>query len=62
MTVLAQGMHKGALMPAIWVKTWGRGRVFYTGMGHDAKACEAEIFKQIITRATAWAAGVNVPA
>lgn len=61
-TVLAQGMHKGALMPAIWVKTWGRGRVFYTGMGHDAKACEAEIFKKIITRATAWAAGVNVPA
>ena len=61
-TVLAQGIHRGSLMPSIWVKKWGEGRVFYTGMGHDPKACEADMFKKIITRATAWAAGIQVPA
>ena len=21
-------------MPVVWVKTWGRGRVFYSALGH----------------------------
>jgi hypothetical protein len=24
-------------MPCIWTKTWGKGRVFYSALGHCAK-------------------------
>lgn len=24
-------------VPAIWTKTWGKGRVFYSGLGHNAR-------------------------
>jgi uncharacterized protein len=60
-TVLASSLYKGKLMPTCWVKEWGKGRIFYTGMGHDARACEDPMFKKIITRAVAWAAGAAVP-
>ena len=23
--------------PAIWTKTWGKGRVFYSSLGHNAR-------------------------
>ena len=25
------------LLPVIWTKTWGKGRVFYSGLGHNAQ-------------------------
>lgn len=53
--VLATGLYKGKAMPAIWTKDWGKGRVYYMSFGHDAAACEQDIFKKLLVRATAWA-------
>ncbi len=40
-TVLADTLYeydgRRILMPVVWVKTWGRGRVFYSALGHCAK-------------------------
>jgi type 1 glutamine amidotransferase len=54
--VLANGLWKGKAMPAIWTRTWGKGRVYYMSFGHDPKACEQEVFKTLLVRATDWAA------
>ncbi len=44
-------------MPVAWTKPWGKGRVFYTGMGHDAKACSQKMFQTVLCRGALWAAG-----
>lgn len=34
---VTQYLHEGrsCTMPVAWIKTWGRGRVFYSSLGHD---------------------------
>jgi type 1 glutamine amidotransferase len=59
-TVLGNGLYKGQLMPALWAKTHGRGRVFYNSGGHDAKAAAQPIFKKLLVRGCLWAAGRQV--
>ena len=27
----------GNTMPVVWTKSWGKGRVFYSALGHEAK-------------------------
>ena len=54
-TVLGNGLWKGKLMPAMWTKPWGKGRVYYMSFGHDPKSCEAPTFKDLLVRAAAWA-------
>lgn len=55
--VLANALHKGKLMPVLWTRDWGKGRVFYSALGHDAKACRQEMFLTTLLRGAAWAAG-----
>lgn len=55
--VLCAALHRGEWMPAAWVKKWGKGRVFYTTLGHDAKACTNEHFQSLLLRGCLWAAG-----
>ncbi len=59
-TVLANALYKGKLMPALWTKSHGKGRVFYTGMGHDPKATKQPMFLKIFLRACQWAVGREV--
>lgn len=58
--VLANGLHKGKTMPVMWTKDWGKGRVFYSALGHDAKACEQEMFQTTLIRGAVWAAGHKI--
>ncbi|NLX21166.1 MAG: ThuA domain-containing protein [Phycisphaerae bacterium] len=60
-TVLANSLHKGQLMPVLWTKDWGKGRVFYSALGHDPKACEQEMFQKSLIRGALWAAGREIP-
>jgi len=55
--VLAAALHEGKWMPAAWVKDWGKGRVFYTGLGHNPPACQDVNFQRLLLRGTLWAAG-----
>jgi len=59
-TVLANGLHKGQTMPVMWTKDWGKGRVFYSALGHDPKACQQEMFQKTLIRGMYWAAGREV--
>jgi uncharacterized protein len=60
MKVLANALHKGATMPVMWTKDWGKGRIFYSALGHDPKACKQEMFQRTLLRGALWAAGREV--
>jgi hypothetical protein len=47
---------KGCRMPVAWKRRYGRGRVFYSSLGHVAKDFEAPEARTISTRGMTWAA------
>jgi len=49
---------KGTVMPVVWKRMWGNGRVFYTSLGHVAKDFEVPEARTIIQRGMLWASGV----
>jgi putative membrane-bound dehydrogenase-like protein len=49
-----EGDHKE---PYTWVRTQGKGRVFYTAWGHDERTWGNEDFQQLLIRGIRWAAG-----
>ena len=55
-TILATALWKGTAMPVLWVKEWGRGRLFYNALGHNPESCSAEVFQTLLLRGTVWAA------
>ena len=55
----AEGPHVGngpVEMPVVWTKQYGKGRVFYNSLGHQASVLEAEPCLTIMRRGFAWAA------
>lgn len=46
----------GAVMPVVWKKSFGRGRVFYSSLGHAAKDFEVPEVLEIMQRGIRWAA------
>ena len=46
----------GATIPAVWKRTWGKGRVFYCSVGHVAKDFDVPEVRLITTRGFLWAA------
>ena len=49
---------KGAVMPVVWKKMYGRGRVFYSSLGHVAKDFDVPQAREIVNRGMLWAARV----
>ncbi len=47
---------KGVVMPVVWTKMWGDGRVFYSSLGHVAADFEGQEVREIQTRGMLWAA------
>ena len=43
--------------PATWAKMSGKGRVFYTSMGHFEKVWEDKTFQEVLLAGIAWALG-----
>lgn len=43
--------------PATWARMHGKGRVFYTSLGHREDVWENKIFQQILLGGIAWALG-----
>jgi hypothetical protein len=48
--------YNGCTMPVAWKKTYGKGRVFYSSLGHVAKDFDTPEALTIITRGMLWAA------
>jgi len=46
----------GCIMPAVWKRKYGEGRVFYTSLGHVAKDFDVPEVKEIVRRGMVWAA------
>ncbi len=51
---LATALFKGVAVPVMWVKNWGKGRVFYTALGHDLAACQSDFFKKTLVNGVRW--------
>jgi len=48
---------KGAVMPAVWTRPWGKGRVFACSLGHVAADFDVPAAREIVRRGLLWAAG-----
>jgi type 1 glutamine amidotransferase len=48
----------GLVMPVVWKKLYGKGRVFYTSLGHVAADFDVPEAREIVQRGLLWAARV----
>ena len=46
----------GTVMPVVWKRPWGKGRVFYASFGHVAKDFDVVEARTIMERGMLWAA------
>lgn len=46
---------EGTVMPVVWKTMYGKGRVFYSSLGHVAKEFEVPEVKKIVQRGMLWA-------
>ncbi len=54
--VLATTRFGAVIMPVIWTKMWGKGRVFYCSLGHSPDVVKMPQVLEIMKRGTRWAA------
>jgi hypothetical protein len=45
----------GVVMPVVWKKRWGQGKVFYCSLGHVAADFDVPEAKEIVRRGMLWA-------
>ncbi len=48
------------VMPVVWKKMYGKGRVFYSSLGHVAEDFKVHEARKIMERGILWAAGVKI--
>ena len=53
--VLMERVDDKGREPYTWVRTQGKGRVFYTAFGHDARTWNVPGFQDLVERGTVWA-------
>jgi hypothetical protein len=51
----ATRFEDGTVMPAVWTKRWGEGRVAYASFGHTDKDFDVPAARTIMQRALLWA-------
>ena len=54
-TVLMERVDEKGREPYTWVRTQGKGRVFYTAFGHDERTWRNPGFQQLVEQGTLWA-------
>jgi type 1 glutamine amidotransferase len=47
---------EGVVMPVVWKKRFGKGRVFYSSLGHRAYELDVPEIRTLMTRGMLWAA------
>ena len=55
--VLMVREEQGGYEPYTWVRDQGKGRVFYTALGHDEHTWKAEGFQKLLEQGLRWCAG-----
>jgi type 1 glutamine amidotransferase len=56
-TVLMERVDAQGREPWTWVRTHGKGRVFYTAYGHDERAWSHPTFQRLLINAILWVTG-----
>lgn len=56
-TVLMERVDAEAREPWTWVRTHGKGRVFYTAYGHDERAWSHPMFQRLLRNGIVWVTG-----
>ena len=46
----------GCVMPVVWKRKWGEGRVFYCSLGHVAADFDVPEARELVRRGMHWAA------
>lgn len=46
----------GTVMPVVWCRRWGKGRVFYSSLGHQDKDFDVYEAAEVVRRGMLWAA------
>jgi type 1 glutamine amidotransferase len=49
----------GTVMPVVWKRAWGQGRVFYCSLGHKASDFDVPEAREIVRRGLLWASRDN---
>jgi type 1 glutamine amidotransferase len=52
-----EGPYRGPAYPETWARMHGKGRVFYSSMGHRKDVWEAPLYKKMILASLAWITG-----
>jgi hypothetical protein len=52
-----QKMEPGKYYPVSWTRTEGKGRIFYTSLGHRLDVWENPLYQQHLLGGIAWALG-----
>ncbi len=47
---------EGAVMPVVWKRRWGKGKIFYCSLGHVAQDFDVPEAREIVRRGIIWAA------
>jgi uncharacterized protein len=55
--VLMVREEQGGYEPYTWVRNQGKGRVFYTALGHDERTWKVEGFQKLLEQGLRWSAG-----
>jgi type 1 glutamine amidotransferase len=58
-TILMERVDASGREPWTWVRTHGKGRVFYTASGHDQRVWGNPMFQRLIKNAVVWAANTR---
>jgi type 1 glutamine amidotransferase len=45
----------GTVMPVVWKRRWGNGRVFYCSLGHTVADFDVPEAREIVRRGMLWA-------
>jgi type 1 glutamine amidotransferase len=54
-----KSLRMGKDHPIIWKRCVGRGRAFYSAIGHTASSYQEPEYQAVLTHAIAWAAGLE---
>jgi type 1 glutamine amidotransferase len=57
--LVCQSPDDQLVRPIAWTKSYGKGRVFFTALGHSMESCRHPSALTLVTQGIAWAAGTK---
>lgn len=58
---IAEHEHDGTRHPLVWAREFGRSRLVYDALGHDARSYDSAGHRELLERSLAWLSRVPAP-